>query len=199
MMVAGSLRGIAALCCLALAVLSLGNGVYISLKAELAQILIENSWREGRVTKPWPWADTWPLAKLSFDTDELYILAGSHGSALAFGPGHVDGTALPGEPGTSVIGGHRDTHFRNLGSLVLGDNILLQSLNRDEQQYVVDAIGVVDTRLQPEMALDVDKHRLVLVTCYPFDAFVSGGPLRYVVEATKVAPVNNRQKKGPVL
>ena len=60
-------------------------------------------------------------------------LAGVSGRTLAFGPGHVDGTPLPGDPGNSVLSGHRDTHFAFLRELRSGD-ILLVSTGRDARR-----------------------------------------------------------------
>ena len=36
---------------------------------------------------------------------------------MAFGPGHLSGTPLPGEAGNAVVSGHRDTHFAFLRGL----------------------------------------------------------------------------------
>ena len=50
-------------------VLSIAQGAWIPVKAALAQVLLDNAWREtlysGQPLKPWPWADTWPVARLS--------------------------------------------------------------------------------------------------------------------------------------
>src|ERR1700730_10963293 len=46
-----------------------GQGAYIHAKAWLAQVLLERAFNEtvttGRQTKPWAWADTWPVARIS--------------------------------------------------------------------------------------------------------------------------------------
>jgi len=92
---------------------SIGHGAYILAKAEFAQWLLHSAWSGTQATglpaKPWPWADTHPVARLiaaDQDTD-LLVLAGASGRTLAFGPGH-----LPGEPGNAILTAHRDTHFR---------------------------------------------------------------------------------------
>ncbi len=162
------------------------NSSYIFLKAGLAQYLISDSWARsyvGEALRPWPWADTWPIARIRFNKDDLYVLSGAHGSALAFGPGHVDGTASPGTQGTSIVAGHRDTHFQRLEQLKPGDPIELQAIGKNWLTYVVDSTRVVDTRIEPGFRLSATDTRLILVTCYPFDAIDLGGPLRYVVEA----------------
>ena len=100
-----------------------GSAGYIHAKAWLAQVLLARAWTatlagEARV-RPWPWADTWPIARLqvpALGVDRI-VLAGASGRTLAFGPGHLAGTPLPGEKGTSVLAGHRDTHFAWIGDL----------------------------------------------------------------------------------
>jgi hypothetical protein len=72
--------------------------------------------------KPWPWADTWPVARLRMQhpSVDLIVLAGAYGRTLAFGPGHVTSSALPGQEGTVMLTGHRDTHFRFLKDVQTG-------------------------------------------------------------------------------
>ena len=97
-----------------------GQGIYIHAKAMLAQVLLERAFAEtitsGRAVKPWPWADTWPEARITVKRlgASAIALAGSSGQALAFGPGHVERTADAGERGVAVYSAHRDTHFRFL-------------------------------------------------------------------------------------
>jgi sortase A len=165
-----------------------GSALFIPAKAVVAQILLHRAWvrtlaGEDRV-KPWPWADTWPVARLTLpgtDTD-LIVLAGVSGQALAFGPGHVAGTAAPGRPGLSMIGGHRDTHLKVLATLEPGNRVEIQRPDGATRVYRVDATTIADARLP--WAAPENTDGLVLVTCYPFDALVPGGPLRYLVHAT---------------
>jgi len=163
-----------------------GHGVYIQAKALLAQHLMHKAWASilsgQQAVKPWPWADTWPIARLrslEHDTD-LIVLHGASGRSLAFGPGHVTGTALPGRNGVSVISAHRDTHFRFLKALRLNDVLLVQAATGEEHRYRVTDIRVVDGR-KLNLLQDTTRSRIALVTCYPFNAIVPGGVLRYVV------------------
>nr|WP_245832002.1 sortase [Solemya velesiana gill symbiont] len=110
----------------------LSEGIYIEAKAVVAQMLLQQAWQEtrqgGSQVIPWPWADTWPVARLKvarLDIDQV-VLAGASGRTLAFGPGHLFGSAPPGEEGNSVISGHRDTHFHFLKTLKSGDLIELE-------------------------------------------------------------------------
>jgi sortase A len=185
------LRRGAALALLGVAAWQLGSAGYIQAKALLAQQLLERAWttqqRSGAVAKPWPWADTAPLARLSvarLGVDEI-VLRGDSGRTLAFGPAWNEGSALPGAPGTSVISGHRDTHFAFLRELRADDRIVLESAHA-RAEYRVTGVRIVDaqaTRIEAQAG----RRRLLLVTCYPFDAIVAGGPLRYVVQAEAVA------------
>jgi sortase A len=165
-----------------------GQGVYIHAKARLAQYLIADAWNKTlagqRAVKPWPWADTWPVARIDAPAagEQLYVLAGADGRAIAFGPGHMHGTPLPGAAGNSVIGGHRDTHFAFLRDLKRGDDLTVQSADGAWRRYRVSEMQVVD-KGAVHVARDDGVTRLTLVTCWPFDALRAGGPERYVVTA----------------
>ena len=164
------------------------NGAWIYLKARTAQYLIERAWRshdfEAAPVAPWPWADTHVVARMRVPALDIeqFVLAGAHGQSLAFGPGHLSGTPLPGHSGNSVIAGHRDTHFEFLRRLSPGDAIYFDFPQGRTVRYRVSDVWItVDTDLRPlEPRSDL---RLTLITCYPFDALRAGGPLRFIVEA----------------
>ncbi|MFO1315856.1 MAG: class GN sortase [Burkholderiales bacterium] len=167
---------------------SFGRGAYIYAKAQLAQVLLHRAWDRTRTTgvaaKPWPWADTHPLVRLSapaLDADVL-VLAGASGRTLAFGPGHLDGSALPGDAGNAVITAHRDTHFRFLRRATAGDEITIERADGATRHFRIRASYVADAR-DLRLPRDTRVPTLTLVTCYPFDALNPGGPLRYVVVA----------------
>lgn len=169
-----------------------GNAAAITAKAWLAKGLISQAWRSTLAEaaaghKPWPWADTWPIAVLRhpLSEDHLYVLEGGFGSTLAFGPGHVIATAMPGGDDASVIAGHRDTHFAFLQQLQKGHRLELQDAHGQWHYYEVASMHVVDSR-EGEWALPERGAQLHLITCYPFDAVTPGGPLRYVVVAHKM-------------
>jgi sortase A len=83
-----------------------------------------------------------------------------------------------------VLAGHRDTHFRFLRGLRAGDDILLESPEGRVSRYRIQSAEVVDHR--DNRPLDAAfEPTLTLITCYPFDAIVPGGPLRYVVRAVE--------------
>lgn len=166
----------------------LGQGAYIPAKAWLAQDLMQRAWERTGMgqarARPWPWADTWPVARLTAKSGavDLIVLSGGSGRTLAFGPGHLSASAMPGEIGNTVIAGHRDTHFQFLRSVELGDRLALETSDGLKYQYEVVAVDIVDSR-RGTLRLDTDDAMLSLVTCYPFAARDAGGPLRYVVSA----------------
>jgi sortase A len=104
---------------------------------------------------------------------------------MAFGPGHVDGTAAPEAIGNCVISAHRDTQFAVLRDLRPGDVLILQTRDGRTIRYRVRQHRVTNNR--DTSLLEPSRGRiLTLITCYPFDAIRPGGPLRYVVVATAV-------------
>jgi sortase A len=167
-----------------------GHGGYLRAKALLAQVLLEQAWRasvtRGEPVKAWPWADTWPVARLWFPRLQrsAIVLATGGGEALAFAPAHVGGTPRPGERGTSVIAGHRDTHFRFIQELVPGDEIEVTGSGGRVQRFRVTGTAVVHAAASG-IDPDGDVPRLALVTCWPFDG-LSRGVERYVVFADAV-------------
>ena len=169
-----------------LGTLCLVVGLWIPAKAVAAQVLIERTWErarlEDRTVKPWPWIDTWPVARLSVPKHEISLVAlqGVSGQALAFGPGlqFIDGS--DGDSKAIMIAGHNDTHFSFLQDLELGDAVFVETGSGPGQYTVMSAV-VFDTRDGPLRISD--SEQLVLVTCYPFNVTASNGPLRYVVTA----------------
>jgi sortase A len=186
---------------------SLAEAAWIDIKAYAAQALIETAWERNQISaahaRPWPWADTTPIARLTVlepDVDSvsmsarypavrgrsLIVLEGSSGRNLAFGPTHDAASVMPGEPGNSVIAAHRDTHFRFLRTLRTGDRLRVERADGHVVLFAVTDIRSVDSR-RTRIALGADRPRLTLVTCYPFDAIRPGGPLRFVVTADLIA------------
>lgn len=173
---------------LALGFWNLGQGACIPAKAWLAQELLQRAWfrvaaGEERAA-PWPWADTWPVARLTAESEgvDLIVLAGASGRTLAFGPGHLGASALPGEPGNTVIAGHRDTHFAFLRDIEVGELLGIETPAGRQHLFRVISADIVDSRTG-SLELDTSLSMLSLVTCYPFDGPEAGGPMRYVVTA----------------
>lgn len=164
-----------------------GKGAFITVKAQVAQVLLEQAWQKtlngNSNAKPWPWADTSPIARLrvpNLGVDQI-VLAGASGRNLAFGPSHVLASDTAGN-GTSIFSGHRDTHFKFLQKLEPGDMIFVENPDGSEYTYTVNNMEIADTRTT-QLSLN-NGNSLVLVTCYPFNVIAPTGPLRYVVTAT---------------
>jgi len=170
----------------------LGQGAYIHAKARLAQILLERAFTAtiatGHPTRPWSWADTWPVARIEVRRlhASTIVLAGSSGQALAFGPGHVELTPDAGERGIAVYAAHRDTHFRFLREVAIGDEIDVTRSDGKRFRYRADSSKVVSFDASGLDPL-TNGYELVLSTCWPFDA-VTPGPQRYLLHATMIDP-----------
>ena len=167
-----------------------GQGAYVHAKALLAQILLERAFAEtittGHTTKPWSWADTWPVARIEVKRihASAIVLEGSSGQALAFGPGHVELTPDAGERGVAVYAAHRDTHFRFLRDVAIGDEIDVTRSDGKTFRYRTDGSSIVrfdNSGIDPLSS----GFELVLSTCWPFDALTSG-PDRYLLHATMI-------------
>ena len=185
-----SILNLLTLVCVLGAVLMLGKSSWITLKAEVSQVLLHRAFAQsissGETVKAWNWADTWPVAEVRIPRlgASAIVLNGATPEALAFGPAHLSETPRPGERGTSVIAAHRDTHFSFLRDVELGDVIAVTRNDGLSFRYAVTDMRVAAWN-QSGIDAHAPGHRLVLSTCYPFDGMV-GGHERYIVEAAMV-------------
>lgn len=171
-------------------------------KAWLSQTLLESAWSRsqdgGLFIKPWPWADFWPVAKLTVPRlgIEQLVLAGDSGNVLAFAPGYSLSSAPLSSSGVSLISGHRDTHFAFLKDLVEGDELIIQGIFGqhvykvtlakivNQHDFFVPRGGVYIASQESNDNANRLQSQLLLVTCYPFDSSEQGD-LRYAVLATQ--------------
>lgn len=175
----------------------LANASYIQGKSLVAQVLLERSWNIAqqkfrriqnndiqtivKVT-PWEWADTWPVAKLyvpKLNVEEI-LLHGASGRVLAFGAGVMPGTSPIGEFGNSVVVGHKDTNFKFLQQLEVGDLVHIELLSGHVKRYIVDSFKVV---LENDLSVlnQSTEDKVTLITCYPFEQIEPNTDKRYVV------------------
>jgi sortase A len=126
-----------------------------------------------------------PLALLKIERLKLVapVFPGTDAITLNRGVGVVEGTALPGEAGNVALSGHRDSFFRPLKDIVVGDSIELQT-RRGAQRFRVAEIRIVDP-LDVSVLDSTDATILTLITCHPF-YYVGFAPDRYVVRAALV-------------
>jgi LPXTG-site transpeptidase (sortase) family protein len=119
------------------------------------------------------------------------VVRGTDYSDLLVGPGLVDGTPVPGDPGNSVIAGHRDTFFRHVSDLSPGDELIVRRGAHD-YYFRITSKHIV----KPSQTSEIDgtpDTELTLVTCYP-TYWIGPAPERLVVHSKleKVATVASR-------
>jgi len=110
------------------------------------------------------------------------VLQGTTSRTLRLGVGHINGTALPGEPGNIGIAGHRDTYFRALKDIRRDDEIQLETA-AGITRYEVEWIQVTSPSDIGVLAPTTESS-LTLVTCYPF-YYIGAAPKRFIVHAHK--------------
>lgn len=111
-----------------------------------------------------------------------FVMEGAGQNQLRLGPGHMPGTARPGDVGNCVIAGHRDTHFRALKDIRKGDEIRVET-STGRFCYRVTGISIVKPSNVQALAPSTPAV-LSLVTCYPF-YYVGPAPRRFVVRAAR--------------
>jgi sortase A len=134
------------------------------------------------------------IGEISFPTlkKRVAILEGTDSPQLKKGAGHYAGSAAIGATGNSVLAGHRDTVFRNLGELALHDLIIVETAN-GKFTYEITGSVIVDKDERGAIKPS-DEPILTLITCYPF-AYVGSAPDRYLLSAKLVGqePLPNGQ------
>jgi len=176
--------------------LNFSQVIYLQIKASLAQVLLANAWENtltitDKKVKPWPWADIYPVAKISIPSLDLtqIVLNNDSGQALAFGPG-LNGYSNIND-NLILISAHRDSHFKPLEFLNIGDEIHLEtkvtSITK-QVRFRVKKISVININEQsildnnrPNTKLAISE--LILLTCYPFNSLSASTPYRLVIQA----------------
>ena len=119
-----------------------------------------------------------PTVKL----DEV-IAEGVGDEELDAGPGHLPGSALPGEPGNAVISAHRDRHFHSLGRVVIGDTVITETRTA-RTTWVITGRKIVG-QYQPSLFPSAEPE-LTLTTCWPI-RYIGPAPDRLILTARPVA------------
>ena len=116
----------------------------------------------------------------------VVVLEGVEDDTLDIAAGHIPGTSLPGSNGNVVIAAHRDTFFRELRNIHVGNTIQV-STPRGTFDYSVTKTEIVNP--SETRVLESNGHsELTLITCYPF-LFLGAAPQRFIVHAR---PQSNR-------
>ena len=114
----------------------------------------------------------------------VVVVEGVDKTSLRRAVGHIPRTALPGAAGNVGLAGHRDTFFRPLKDVKIGDEIQVSTLN-GTFKYEVVSLRIVDPENVGVLAPS-GENVLTLVTCYPF-YFVGPAPKRWIVRAKQVS------------
>ena len=156
------------------------------LKGYVAQKLLESTWQKSKgkqqIIYPWIGAKSYPIGKISIDKVDLsyIILGGDMKQSLNFGIAHIENTSKPGNSGNIGLAGHRDSFFKKLEKIHLGDIIEIDSFKNIKSFKVVDIQIISPNELK---WLDqTEQNILTLVTCYPFD-YIGNAPMRYIIRA----------------
>ena len=169
------------------------RAMYLHAKADFASLLIHRAWgktlADGKPHPPWPWADTYPVARLRIPRlgyNEI-VLEGATPRTLAFGPARLFSGADLGEPGNVELAGHRTSWFRPLEALEVRDEIQVQWFDTRKRElreriYNVDDILIVAPEEVP-LLTPPSGDALTLITCYPF-GLSPRSPQRFVVFAS---------------
>ncbi|OLO38830.1 class D sortase [Alkalihalophilus pseudofirmus] len=115
---------------------------------------------------------------------ELPIVEGTDEDELEKGVGHYKGTAWPTENDQIVLSGHRDTVFRRMGELEIGDQFIIK-LPYGEFAYEIESTKIVDADDRTIIGSTAPDEVLVVTTCYPF-SYVGNAPDRYIIYAKPV-------------
>lgn len=130
-----------------------------------------------------------PVARLlipRLDLDEI-VLEGVDPDVLNAGPGHLPGSAFPGEAGNAVISAHRDRHFARLGQIQVGDTLFTES-GTHRNGWVVISKRVVDA--DAPALFHSDAAILTLTTCWPI-RYLGSAPERLLVTAKPLPPIHS--------
>ncbi|WP_246586579.1 class D sortase [Cytobacillus gottheilii] len=115
---------------------------------------------------------------------ELPIIEGTDEDELEKGVGHFSSTVLPGQADQILLSGHRDTVFRRLGDVQIGDLVHV-TMPYGEFTYKIKKSYIVDADDTTVIRSTAPEELLTISTCYPF-TFIGDAPYRYILEAELV-------------
>ena len=157
--------------------------------AELYQRQLRHAFEQQRQSPPKavrsadePFIENIEIPKIGLS---VMISDGIDKKTLRRAVGHVPGTALPGDTGNAALAAHRDTFFRNLGSVAKGDDIIVNT-RRGTFRYVVKSTEIVRPNAV-RVLRQTPSPELTLITCYPF-YYIGPSPKRFIVHAVLSSP-----------
>jgi len=199
--------------------LAVGAGIYLALIGRISQQQAGNDWEkmearkestrngdthefaesEKAVPDPEPRREDprnhpgGVLGRISFPRlgEQLFVFTGT--TSLHRGPVWLIDSAIPGQIGNTVIAGHRDTHFRFLKDIRIGDRIRVESGGATHWFTVISTRIVSPRDLSP--LRQGQSPELTLITCYPF-YYVGPAPKRFIVRAEADLRDNQKNASG---
>lgn len=170
-----------------LGILSVGYWAQLSVKARVSQV--RGAWELERprpeMTSAAPASGDvvgrLEIPRLSLST---VVFEGADEDVLERGAGHLPGSAQPGDRGNAVLAAHRDTFFRPLRDIRVGDVVKIHTQPKDSV-YIVESARVVQPD-EVDVLRPTSKPALTLITCYPF-RYIGSAPERFVVRAALVS------------
>lgn len=173
-----------------IAIALFAQGIYQEGKVIVAQRLLSLAWaaqlEDGERHKPWPWADSEPIAQLSIAGQApLMVIAGASARNLAFAPAWMVSSSGFGQAGNSIVVAGNVTYFKQLKDVKLNSYLTLNTYPNLQFDYQVVTTKIVN---QKELsALDAtDQEILTLISSYPFESPISNSELRFVVIAKRI-------------
>jgi len=172
---------------LTLGVLALGYAGFVFADSHVYQALEMKKFKQaGLLAEPHILAEGETIGEIQIPRLGLnaIVVQGDSSANLRRAVGHVSKSALPGEWGNVAVAGHRDTFFRPLRGIRVGDEIDFTTPERSFE-YIVESIQIVAPS-DVQVLEPWTGHDLTFVTCFPF-YFVGPAPKRFVVRAREVA------------
>ena len=114
----------------------------------------------------------------------LPIVEGTDPDELEKGVGHYAQSVLPGEKDNAVLSGHRDTVFRSVGKLKIGDQLITKT-SAGVFTYKIVKMWIVNQDDRTVIVSHKGKQILTLTTCYPFN-WIGPAPQRYIIQSVLV-------------
>ncbi len=197
------LRGVC-ICFLAFGLLALGYAGFVFADAYAYQTLEMKKFEPpSPLYEPHVLADGEVIGEIQVSRLGLNVIVveGESHANLRRAVGHLSKSPLPGESGNVALVGHRDTFFRPLRDIRLGDEIRFKTRQRSFD-YLVESIEVVDPT-DVRVLKSSTGHDLTLLTCFPF-YYVGPAPKRFVVRAREIGgmpgekPLGVNELKSPI-
>ena len=115
----------------------------------------------------------------------LPIYQGTEDAQLKMGIGHYEKSVLPGVTDNSVLSGHRDSVFSQLGKLKVGELVTVETV-AGKFTYKISGFRIVGAN-DRTVIVPTKTAVLTLTTCYPF-RFIGNAPKRFIVSADLIVP-----------